>query len=176
MVIPEVIPPLLCAVHCNVQSHFWEEIPPNVQPKFLLVELETIFFHPVAGCLEEEADNLATSSCPSSRECWGHAWIFSGPGFQQPGLGEGVPAYGSGVGTRWSLMFPPAKPFYNFVIRCKMQETQPDIKSDAQRWTKYCSAGEGLGGSPQEGSSQLSLSQLIPEVCCSLSCDSLELG
>lgn len=63
MVIP-VIPPLLCAVHCNVQSHFWEEISPNVQPKFLLVELETIFSHPVVGCLEEEADlHLATSSC-----------------------------------------------------------------------------------------------------------------
>jgi len=34
-------------------------------------------------------------------------------GFEQPGLVEGVPAHGRGVGTRCSLKIPSPKPFYD---------------------------------------------------------------
>lgn len=158
---------------------FSEEIPPNVQPTSLLLQLETILW-PCCWLLGRRSwPPLGYNPLSESwRECWDQTWAFSAPGFEQPGQGEAVPACGHGEGTWWSLMFLPTKPFYDFVIQCKVQETQPGTKicHDAQGWAKRCSGGEGLGSSPQEGSPQLSLSQLITEVCSLLSYDGFELG
>lgn len=41
-------------------------------------------------------------------------------GLKQPKLVHGIPAYGSNVGTRWSLKFPPTQAFsraYEITIR-----------------------------------------------------------
>jgi len=47
--------------------------------------------------------------CPLPGSVQGQA----GRGFEQPGLVEGVPARGRGVGTRWFIRLLPIKPSYN---------------------------------------------------------------
>lgn len=69
------------------------------------MQLEAVFSYLVAGCLEEEADlHSATTSCQRAGESVEvmpqHSSHLSGLGFEQPGLREGVPAYGNGVATR----------------------------------------------------------------------------
>ena len=53
----------------------------------------------------------------------GHVQGQDGWVFEQPGLVEGVPAHGRGVGTRWSIRSVPTQTilwFYDFSLICKL--------------------------------------------------------